>query len=137
MNDNIQVKDKLLYRDLSYQVIGAAMEVHKNLGSGFLEAVYEQALAYEFDLQGIRYKEQHPLPVDYKGIRVGDYFADFVVEDKIVVEIKSISKLNSSHEAQAHHYLASTGLELAILINFGAQSLEYKRIVRSKIENKY
>ena len=132
MNDDMQIKDKLLYRDLSYQVIGAAMEVHKYLGAGFLEAVYQKALAHEFMLRAIVFEAQRPLAVEYKQEPVGDYIADFVVEDKIVIEIKSVSKLNSSHEAQSHHYLAATGMDLAILINFGGPSLEYKRIVRTK-----
>jgi GxxExxY protein len=137
MHENVQIIDKLLYRDLSYQIVGAAMEVHQCLGPGFLEAVYQKALAREFELRGIEFEAQKPLPVEYKGVAVGDYFADFIVEDKIVIEIKSVSKLNSAHEAQAHHYLAATGTELAILINFGAPSLEHKRIIRTKKPGQY
>ena len=107
------------------------MEVHRLLGSGFLEAVYENALASEFELQEIPFNRQAHLPVSYKEIVVGDYYADFVIDNQVILEIKAVSKLNSAHEAQAHHYLAATGMELAILINFGAPSLEFKRIVRS------
>ena len=127
-------KDGILYKELSYKIMGAAMEVHRLLGSGFLEAVYENALAHEFGLQGISFTRQTHLPVSYKEIVVGDYYADFIVDQQVILEIKAVSKLNSAHEAQAHHYLAATGITLAILINFGAPSLEYKRIVRSKRE---
>jgi len=121
---------EILYKELSYEVVGAAMEVHRTLGPGFLEAVYEEALSHEFDLRHIPYERQKRLPVHYKGRLVGDYIADFVVEDKIVLELKGISRLDRVHEAQAHNYLAATGLRLAILLNFGASSLEWKRIVR-------
>ncbi len=123
---------QILHRELSYAIIGAAMEVHNVLGAGYLEAVYQRALAVEFDSRGIAYEEQKPLRVYYKGQLVGEYFADFVVEDTILVEIKAVSNLLPTHEAQALHYLASTGKELAILINFGEGSLKYKRIVRTK-----
>ncbi len=106
------------------------MEVHRVLGPGFLETVYEKALAQEFDLQGIPYEKQKPLPVIYKSTVIGEYQADFVVEEKVILELKAVSALNQAHEAQAHHYLAATGLNLAILINFGAGSLQFTRIVR-------
>lgn len=121
---------EIIYKDLSYAIIGAAMEVHKILGPGFLESVYESALAYEFDLRGIPYERQKHLPVSYKDKFIGDYIADMVVEDKIILELKAVSAISPAHEAQAHHYLAATGLKLAILLNFGAESLQRKRIVR-------
>lgn len=125
-------KTEVLYRELSYAVIGAAMEVHTVLGPGYLEAVYQKALGCEFDLRGISYQEQIPLPVEYKGKLVGEYFADFLIDSLVVLEIKAVSKLIPAHEAQAHHYLAATGMQLAILINFGESSLQYRRIVRTK-----
>jgi len=106
------------------------MEVHRILGAGFLEAVYEAALAHELSLRDIRSERQKRLPVHYKGQLIGDYIADVVVEDQVILELKAISKLNPVHEAQAHNYLAATGLRLAILLNFGASSLQQKRIVR-------
>ena len=121
---------EILFKELSYQLVGAAMEVHGVLGHGFLEAVYEAALAHELALRNIRFEAQKRLPVFYKSIRVGDYVADLVVEDKIILELKAISKFSRVHEAQAHNYLAATGLRLAILLNFGASSLQQKRIVR-------
>jgi GxxExxY protein len=121
----------ILYRDLSFAVIGAAMEVHKILGPGFLEAMYQLALEKELTLRRIPFQHQVELPVSYKGDLVGIYKADLIVDNKIVLEIKGISRLNASHEAQALHYLAATGLQLAILINFGMSSLEYRRVVKS------
>jgi GxxExxY protein len=106
------------------------MEVHRVLGPGFLEAVYETALAYELTQCGIRFEAQKRLPVFYKDQLVGQYAADFVIEDQSILEIKAVSNLTKSHEAQAHHYLAATRLKLAILINFGAESLQQKRVVR-------
>jgi GxxExxY protein len=119
----------ILHGDLSYAVIGAAMEVHRGLGPGFLEAVYQAALAHELSLRGIHFAEQKHLPVVYKGALVGDYVADFVVEDCVILELKALAMLNEAHQAQALNYLAATGLHLALLLNFGAASLQWKRVV--------
>ena len=126
---------EIIYKELSFKIIGAAMEVHGILGPGFLESVYQAALEKELSLRGIPFHHQVELPVSYKGDLVGVYKADLVIDRKIIVEIKGISKLNASHNAQALHYLAATGLELAILINFGAGSLEYRRLVKSQNKN--
>ena len=125
---------EILYKDLSFAIIGAAMEVHKILGPGFLESVYQLALEKELSLRGIPFQHQVELPVSYKETLVGVYKADLIVDNKIILEIKGISRLSASHAAQALHYLAATGLQLAILINFGMSSLEYRRVVKS--ENK-
>lgn len=121
---------EILYKELSYSIIGAAMEVHKTLGSAFLEAIYEAALAYEFTERSIPFERQKVLAVHYKGHFMGEYRADFIVDGKIVVELKAVSALTEIHAAQAQNYLAATGLHLAILINFAGKSLEYKRIVK-------
>ncbi len=121
---------ELLYQEVTFAIIGAAMEVHKILGPGYLEAVYQAALAHELTLRGIRFEQFKRLPVAYKGVSVGDYEADFVVEDKVILELKAISALNATHEAQALNYLAATGLRLALLLNFGAQSLQHRRLVK-------
>lgn len=125
---------EILFKALSFAIIGAAMEVHQILGPGFLESVYQAALEKELKLRGIPFQHQVELPVSYKGDLIGAYRADLVVDEKIIIEIKGISRLNASHEAQAIHYLAVTGLQLAILINFGIGSLESRRVVKS--ENK-
>ena len=126
---------EIIFKELSFAVIGAAMEVHKILGPGFLESVYQAALEKELTLRRIPFCHQVELPVRYKGDLIGLDRADLVVDDKIIIEIKGISRLNSSYSAQALHYLAATGLELAILINFGMSSLEFRRVVKSESKN--
>lgn len=121
---------KLLYESLTYAVIGAAMEVHTVLGGGFLESVYQKALAKEFSLRKIAFEEQVKLPVNYKGLLIGEYFADFSVDGKLIVEIKAVAKINRAHQAQAMHYLAATGYQLALLLNFGGRSLEHQRVIK-------
>ncbi len=120
---------EFLYKELTYAVIGAAMEVHKILGGGFLEAVYQKALAYELKLRNIPFEEQVSLQVYYKGQLVGEYFADFVIDGKIILEIKAVSTLNDAHTAQTIHYLTATGYKVGLLINFGSKSLEHRRFV--------
>jgi GxxExxY protein len=121
---------EILYKDLSFSVVGAAMEVHGQLGGGFLESVYHTALAYELGLWGIPFESHKPLPVLYKGQLVGQYEADLVVDGMIILELKSVQAISAAHIAQAQHYLAATGLRLAIIMNFGAMSLETKRIAK-------
>jgi len=120
---------ELLFSELSYAVIGAAMEVHRILGPNFLEAVYQAALAQELRLRAIRFEEHRRLPVCYKGVIVGDYEADIVVDDKIILELKASAVLHPKHYAQAKNYLAATGLRVALVFNFGTESLQHKRII--------
>jgi GxxExxY protein len=119
-----------LFKELSYAVVGAAMEVHRLLGPGFLEYVYRRALAHEFELRGISFAREVPLNITYKKIQIGKYKADFAIDEKIILEAKAVSALVPRHEAQAIHYLAGTGLRLALLLNFGAESLQIKRLIR-------
>ena len=121
---------ELIYKELTFAVIGAAMEVHRILGPGFLEAVYQVALERELTLRGIPFERQVKLPVTYKDVLIGEYFADLVIDKKFVVEIKAVSKFNASHQAQVMHYLAATGLRLALLLNFGTGSLEHRRVIK-------
>jgi GxxExxY protein len=121
---------EMLYEELSGTIIGAAMEVHKLLGSGFLESVYEHALALELTGRQIPFECQVPITVMYKQAQVGEYRADFLVDGKIILEIKATTALIAEHQAQAFHYLTATGLRLALLLNFGAGSLQFKRIIR-------
>ena len=120
---------ELLYKDRTDAIIGAAIEVHKQLGPGFLEMVYERALAHELVLRHIPFARQRPIPVQYKDIKVGTYKADLVVDNKIILEIKSATSLTPAHEAQAFHYLTATGHPLALLLNFGREVLQIKRII--------
>ena len=121
---------ELIYKELTFAVIGAPMEVHRILGPGFLEAVYQVALERELTLRGVPFERQVKLPVTHKDVLVGEYFADVVIDKKFVVEIKAVSKFNASHQAQAMHYLAATGLRLALLLNFGTGSLEHRRVIK-------
>ena len=126
---------ELLFKELTFAVIGAAMEVHRILGPGFLESVYQIALARELSLRGIAFEQQKRLTILYKDIMAGEYVADFVIDGKFIVEIKAVSSWNPRHDAQAIHYLAATGMPLALLLNFGTGSLQHKRIIRTGKEN--
>ncbi len=117
-----------LYKQLSDQIVAAAMEVHRYLGHGFLEKVYGKALAYELATHKIDFEREVLLPVSYKGQPIGTYKADFVVSKKIILELKAVSYLAPAHVSQAEHYLVATGLRLAILLNFGSPSLEQVRV---------
>ena len=122
---------ELIYKVETFNIIGAAMNVHRELGCGFLEAVYAEALEIEFAEQGVPYIREALLQIDYKGhILHKSYVADFICYDKIIIELKAISALENKFEAQVLNYLKATGYKLGILINFGEQSLKYKRIVK-------
>ena len=120
----------LLFKSEVYQIIGAAMEVHRELGPGFLEAVYQEALEIEFQHRAIPYEREKPLNIFYKGIKINKpYTADFLCFDKIIVELKALSQIIGDHESQLINYLKATKLRVGVLINFGASSLDYKRMV--------
>lgn len=121
---------ELLYEDLSFQIISAAMTAHQILGYGFLEAVYEEAFAYELKTRNIQFERQKALKVKYKDIIAKEYIADFLVDDKIIVEIKAIKRITEIEEAQLQNYLKATGIRIGLLFNFGEKSLNYKRIIR-------
>ena len=121
----------LIYKAESYKIIGAAMEVHKQLGHGFLEAVYQEALAIEFKNRNIPFKKEYKLEISYKEQLISKYYiADFICYDKIIIEIKALKELSGIDESQVINYLKATNFKLGILINFGSQSLEHKRLVR-------
>ena len=119
----------------TYAIIGAAMEIHKQLGHGFLEAVYQEAAVVEFSLRQISFAREVLLPVHYKEKLIAQYKADFVCFSQIIVEFKAQSELTSVNEAQVLNYLKATGFQRALLINFGAPSLEYKRLIFSQKKN--
>lgn len=122
-------KKELLYKELSYKVTGLAMQVHTKLGYGFLEKVYENALMVLLRKEGITAEQQAPITVYFEGEIVGEYYADILIEEKIILELKATEKIVDNHVAQALNYLKATGLQLAILLKFGKERLEYKRIV--------
>jgi len=114
----------------TYAIIGAAMEVHGELKQGFLEAVYQDALEIEFQLREIPYQREVELPVSYKGRRLrATYRADFICYERVIVELKALSKISGTEEAQILNYLKATGFEIGLLLNFGAPSLDYKRFI--------
>jgi GxxExxY protein len=116
--------------ELTYRIRGCVFEVQKELGYGFLEKVYERALWRELTLQGISVEAQVSMPVDYKGEKVGEYFADLLVEKRVVVELKAVSKLGKDAEAQLLNYLAAGGVEVGLLVNFTYPRAEIRRFVR-------
>jgi len=127
----------LIHKKLAYDIIGCAMEVHRVLGPGFLESVYEQGMLVELQSKGLNTKQQVLYPIFYKGVHIKDYVADLVVENKIIIELKAIKKLSDIERAQCINYLKVSGLELALLINFGERSLEYERIILTQNNSTY
>jgi len=121
----------LLHSELSRAIIGAAMEVHKILGAGFLESVYEEALAIEFDLRAIPFERQKLIDVAYKDKIAKQFVCDFVVYGKIIVELKAIKSISDIEQAQVLNYLKASGLSLGLLLNFGSSSLEVKRLINT------
>ena len=121
---------EILYKQESYEIVGACMEVHGELGMGFLEPVYQEALEREFVLRKIPYRREAELTIQYKGSPLSKrYAADFICYDKIILEVKAVKDLLPEHEAQIFNYLKATGLQLGLLVNFGQSSLQCKRIV--------
>lgn len=131
MNSN---KIELLYKDEVYAIVGAAMEVSNELGCGFLEAVYQEALAIEFGKRQIAHEEQKPIKIHYKTVTLKkEYTPDFFCHDQIIVEIKAIKRISNIEEAQLLNYLKASGCCVGILLNFGTPKLEWKRFVSSNI----
>jgi len=123
----------LVLKEEYFQIVGACMSVHRELGCGFLEAVYQEALAEEFKIRKVPYSREEQLSIIYKGkVLNKKYQADFICYGKVIVELKALVELNSVHKSQLINYLKITGLELGILVNFGRQSLETKRVYNGK-----
>lgn len=124
------------YSELTGKIIGCAMEVHKILGNGFQEVIYQRALAKEMGLQGIGFSREHEMPIYYKEEHIGTRRVDFLIEDVISVELKAVIKTEDVHLAQAINYLEAYNLEVGLLINFGTKSLEFKRLINSKFNQR-
>ena len=124
-------EDEIIYKDECYAIIGACFELHNELGSGFAEPIYQEALEVELKLQGIPFRSQDELEVHYKGhLLDAKYKPDFICYEKIIVEIKSLNDIADRHRSQVHNYLKITGFRLGILVNFSAYPrLQYERIV--------
>ena len=115
--------------DLTYQINGAIFEVNRILGSGYLEKVYENALLIELHERGLKAESQVPIRIKYKSKIAGDYIADILVEEKVIIELKAVEKLTKLHEAQLLNYLKATGINLGILVNFQNKKADIKRLV--------
>jgi GxxExxY protein len=126
---NATKEGKILFKDLSYRIIKACIEVHTALGPGYPEKIYEEATCIELGKETVGFERQKLIEVYYKGVKIGEYRLDMVVEEKIILEFKAVSELNDIFEAQVLSYLKASGLKLGILINFGGKKLEFKRIV--------
>jgi GxxExxY protein len=115
--------------EITEAIIGCAYTVGNTLGPGFLEKVYENALAHELRKSWLDVKLQHPIKVEYDGVVVGEYFADLLVENQVIIELKTVNQFNTAHMAQALNYLKATNLKICLLINFGKPKIQIKRII--------
>jgi GxxExxY protein len=118
--------------ELTGKIIGCAMEVHKILGNGFQEVIYQRALAIEMNNVGLTYSREHEMDIFYKGEKIGGRRVDFFVEGKIMVELKAVIELQDVHLAQAINYLEAYNMTIGLLINFGSQSLQFKRVMKPR-----
>ena len=122
----------MLFEELTHKVIGCAMKVHSFLGSGFQEVIYQRAMAIEMGKERLDFSREHEMPIYYDGINIGTRRVDFFAEEKIMVELKAVSSLNDLHLAQTINYLEAYNLPVGLLLNFGAKSLEFKRVYNTK-----
>ncbi|AVR47047.1 GxxExxY protein [Christiangramia fulva] len=126
------IKNEYKYSELTGKIIGAAMEVHKHLGNGFQEVIYQRALSIELNMQDLAHEREKEMDLSYKGFPIGQRRVDFFVDEKIMVEIKAVKELEDVHLAQAINYLEAYGMEIGLLINFGNTSLQFKRVMKPK-----
>ncbi len=122
----------MLYEELTGKIIGCGFEVSNELGVGFLESVYEKSMLVALAGAGLKARSQEPIEVYFRRRPVGEFFADIVVEEKVIVELKAVRTLISVHEAQVINYLKATGMEVGLLMNFGNPKLEYRRYTRNR-----
>ena len=122
-------KTNIIYPDLSYEIMGAIFEVHKELGPGFLESIYEKALIEEFSSRGMKIEIQKVIDLTYKNKKIGAHRLDLVVEDKVVVELKTVERFSIHHKAQLISYLRASGYKLGILVNFSKSKVKYLRVL--------
>jgi GxxExxY protein len=122
-------KTNIIYPDLSYEIMGAIFEVHKELGPGFLESIYEKALIEELSSRGMKIETQKVIDLTYKNKKIGAHRLDLVVEDKVVVELKTVERFSIHHKAQLISYLRASGYKLGILVNFSKSKVEYPRVL--------
>ena len=130
------IKEEYKYSELTSKIIGCAMSVHKVLGNGFQEVIYQRALGIEFGIAGINFQREFEMPIYYREQKIGTRRVDFLVEEVVSVELKAITKLEDVHYAQAINYLEAYNLEIGLLINFGETSLNFKRLTNKKFKDK-
>ena len=128
------IDEKYKYSELTERIIGCAMKVHSTMGNGFQEVIYQRCMAIEMEKQGLSFEREKEMAIFYEGVHVGTRRADFFVENKIMVELKALITLEDTHLAQAINYLEAYNMEVGLLINFGARSLEFKRVQNKKIK---
>ena len=126
------MQEQLKYEDITRKIIGCAMQVHTIMGNGFQEVIYQRALEIEMSLQGLSFEREKDMSIYYKDVVIGGRRDDFFVEEKIMVELKSIIQLEDVHLAQAINYLEAYNMEIGLLLNFGSTSLTYKRLLNKK-----
>jgi GxxExxY protein len=124
---------RMEYEELTHKIIGCAMEVHKKLGNGFQEVIYQRALAIEMQFQGLEFEREKSMSIYYRNYDIGTRRVDFFVEEKIMVEIKARLELDDAHLNQAMNYLEAYNMKIGLLINFGSNSLQFKRVHNNKI----
>ena len=125
--------EKSPVNELTHKIIGCAMKVHSSLGNGFQEVIYQRALAIEMQFQGLTFEREKEMPIFYREMNIGMRRVDFFVENKVMVELKALEKIEDVHKAQAINYCEAYNIADGLLINFGAKSLEFKRVYNSKL----
>ncbi|RXQ93015.1 GxxExxY protein [Ancylomarina salipaludis] len=126
----MELNKNYIYKDECYEIIGCCMYVHSELGPGFLEAIYQEALEIEFDRESLPFKREVEIDVSYRGQKLKKkYIADFICYGEIIIELKAVKTLEDSHYAQLLNYLKATDMKIGLLINFGSKSLQYKRVI--------
>jgi GxxExxY protein len=128
------INEQYKYSELTGKIIGCAMEVHRQLGNGFQEVLYQRALEIEMTMQGISFSREHEMEIFYKGENIGTRRVDFLVEGVVSVELKALIRIEDVHLAQAINYLEAYNLEVGLLINFGAKSLQFKRVANTNFK---
>lgn len=129
------IKEEYKYSDITEKIIGCAMKVHNTLGNGFQEVIYQRALAIELEKTKLFFTRELEMPIYYENIEIGTRRVDFLIEDKIILELKAVTSLDKVHLAQALNYLEAFKLEIGLLINFGNKRLEFKRLIKTLKNN--
>lgn len=129
------IDDSYKYSDITEKIIGCAMKVHSTLGNGFQEVIYQRALAIEMARAGLQFAREREMPIIYDEQHIGTRRVDFFVEDCVLVEIKALTQMEDVHLAQAINYLEAFAMEIGLLINFGARSLQFKRLTNKKVSS--